>query len=343
MGAMGRVVIFGGAGFIGTHLAQHLLCQKLSQHITLVDIHAPRGEPYAAQLNKALDTGWVNFIHCDVRHPIPASLLPERVDVVFNLAAIHREPGHQAREYFETNIHGATSICNYAADSDCGRIVFFSSISPYGPSEEMKDESSLPAPETPYGSSKLVAETIHRGWQAAGPGRKLLILRPGVVFGPGEGGNVTRLVRSIVKGYFVYLGNKQTRKAGGYVKELCFVVQFGLEHQEHSGENLTILNFSLNPPATVQEFVETIKKVACVRGPSPEAPRALLLGAAYVIDGCATALRINLPINPVRVRKMFRSTYIDPRRLRELGYTWRFSLEDALQDWKREVPGDFRK
>lgn len=343
MGVAGRVVIFGGSGFIGTHLAQHLLRENLSESVTLVDIVPPRSDGYAALLQQGLRSGRVRFLSWDVRTPIPASLLPESPDLIFNLAAVHREPGHRPAEYFETNIHGARNVCAYAAATRCPRMVFTSSISPYGPTEERRDEDSLPVPETAYGSSKLVAEAIHSGWQSADPGRKLVILRPGVVFGPGEGGNVTRLVRSVVQGYFVYLGNKETRKAGGYVKELCHVMQFGLDYQDRAGEEVTILNFSLNPPATVQTFVDTIRKVAGVARSFPTVPRSLLLGASYVIDGVATALHVRQPVSPVRVRKMFRSTYIDPKRLRELGYAWKFSMEDAFRDWMFDDPDLFVK
>jgi nucleoside-diphosphate-sugar epimerase len=341
MKTVGKIIIFGGTGFIGTHLAQHLLRENLIGQIVLVDLLPPRDQPYAAELQKGLRAGKVHFVKWDVRMPIPASLLPTHADLVINLAAVHREPGHQPREYFETNIHGAQNVCSYAATSGCDRIAFTSSISPYGTSEDLKDEMSLPIPETPYGSSKLVAETIHIAWQGAKPGRKLLILRPGVVFGPGECGNVTRLVRSIVKGYFVYLGNRGTRKAGGYVKELCSVILFGLAHQDLSEECLTLLNFSLDPPATMEAFVETIRKVAGVRRNPPSVPRLLLLSVAHVIDGMARAIRVKQPVSPVRVRKMFHSTNIDPKRLRELGYAWRFSLEDAFLDWKDDLPSDF--
>jgi nucleoside-diphosphate-sugar epimerase len=203
------------------------------------------------------------------------------------------------------------------------------------------DETSLPVPETPYGSSKLVAENIHLTWQAADKDRRLLILRPGVVFGPGENGNVTRLVRSIVKGYFAYIGNRRTRKAGGYVKELCFVIQFGLEHQNTSGESVTLLNFSMDPPPALEEFVDTIRKVTDRQHGPVNVPRSLVLGASYIIEAFAGAFRIKQPINSVRVRKLFRSTFIDPKRLRDLGYTWKFSLEDAFRDWKQTLPRDF--
>jgi nucleoside-diphosphate-sugar epimerase len=266
-----------------------------------------------------------------------------RPSIIFNLAAIHREPGHEPREYFETNIHGAENVCEYATASQSSRIVFTSSIAPYGPSEEQRDETSLTVPETPYGSSKLVAENIHRTWSAACPNRRLLILRPGVVFGPGENGNVTRLIKSVLRGYFVYIGNRGTRKAGGYVKELCHVTQFGLEHQDRSGEKVTLLNFSMNPPPALEDLVDAITAVAGSRPLVLSLPRSLILGTSYLIEAAAGAARIKQPVSSVRVRKLFRSTLIDPKRLRELGYKWQFGLEDAFRDWMQARPCDFLK
>src|SRR5579875_1792760 len=335
------IVIFGGTGFIGTHMAQHWLREDLTSKVILVDLHPPRTDVYAGLLQQALRDGRAEFVRWDVRQPIPPELLPA-ADIVFNFAAVHREPGHQPHEYFETNLYGAENVCAWAASVRCQRIVFTSSISPYGPSEDVKDEGSLPVPETPYGSSKLAAEKIHLAWQAAATGRKLLILRPGVVFGPGEGGNVTRLIRSLVKGYFVYMGNRQTRKAGGYVKELCRVTQFGLEHQDHTGEGVTLLNFSMNPLPALENFVEAIQKAAGIRRRPLTVPRSLLLGVSYPIEAVARTFGIRQPISPVRVRKLFRSTSIDPKGLRDLGYRWKFTLQDAFLDWKQDLPQDFR-
>jgi nucleoside-diphosphate-sugar epimerase len=220
-------------------------------------------------------------------------------------------------------------------------MVFTSSISVYGPSEEPKTEESITVPETPYGSSKLVAETIHRGWQTASPGRQILILRPGVVFGPGEGGNVSRLIRSLVKGYFVYMGNRTTRKAGGYVKELCEVIRFGIDYQIKSGESVTLVNFSTNPTASIEDFVNAIREVAKIKRRPVSLPRALLLASSYPINAVAEALAIKQPISPTRVRKLFRSTNIEAKRLQTLGYKYRYSLKEAFEDWKHDMPTDF--
>jgi nucleoside-diphosphate-sugar epimerase len=340
---METVVIFGGTGFIGTHLTQHFLREELAGKIVLVDISPPREASYSAVLQEGLRTGRVEFVTMDVRKPIEAATLPSRADLIVNLAAVHREPGHRPEEYFETNLYGAENVCACASAIDCPRMVFTSSISPYGPSEALKDETSLPVPETPYGSSKLAAEKIHLAWQAANRGRRLLILRPGVIFGAGEGGNVTRLIRSVVRGYFVYIGNRATKKAGGYVKELCFVLQFGLEHQDRANEAVTLMNFSMDPLPRLEDFVEAIRSVGGVRCTPFSVPRSAILGASYPIAGIASAFGIKQPISPVRVRKLFRSTSIDPRRLRELGYQWRFTLKSAFEDWRKELPGDFSR
>lgn len=337
-------VLFGGTGFIGTHVAQHLLGANLVDKIVLADVSPPRTEAYAAVLQNAFKERRAEFVRIDVLKPIAPDFLPRRSDLVFNLAAVHREPGHQPREYFETNLCGGENVCAWAAGAGCTRMVFTSSISPYGPSETVKNELSIPTPESPYGSSKLAAEKIHLAWQAADSARrKLLILRPGVVFGPGEGGNVTRLLRSLVKGYFVYMGNRNTRKAAGYVKELCHVMQFGLETLERQDLPSLLLNFSIDPPPTVEQFVSAIQTTAGIHRPVLRVPRKLLVGASYPIATFSQIFGIQQPINPVRVRKLLRSTNVEPLMLRQLGYHYMYTLASAFADWKSEAPEDFQK
>src|ERR1017187_2343027 len=135
---MKTVVVFGGTGFIGTHLAQHLLAHDLAETIFLVDLNEPRDFPYTQLLRSGLKSGKVVFVRNDVRQSVPDGLLPEHTDVVFNLAAVHREPGHHSREYFETNLAGAENVCAWASAVGCETLVFTSSISLYGPSEERR-------------------------------------------------------------------------------------------------------------------------------------------------------------------------------------------------------------
>jgi GlcNAc-P-P-Und epimerase len=101
--------------------------------------------------------------------------------------------------------HFATHLSAWVV-VECPWIIFTSSIAPYGPTEEGKDENPLPVPIAPYGVSKLAAEKIRLGWQRVGQERRLAIVRPGVVFGPGEGGNVSLMIKAGLGRYFPYLG-----------------------------------------------------------------------------------------------------------------------------------------
>lgn len=341
-------VIFGGTGCIGTHIAKHLLEHTRVNRICLADIRPPRKEAYVQPLVEHMTSPngvppRVEFVHCDVRLPLETQGLPEQVDLIVNLAAVHREPGHEPHEYYQTNLPGAEHVCAYATRARCRQIVFTSSISPYGSSYAVRNEDSLPIPETAYGGSKLVAEKIHVAWQMAQPDRRLIVLRPGVVFGPGEHANVARLARSLARGYFLYMGNRETRKAGVYVKELCHVMQFALEYQQKSGEAVLIWNVSMDPPPMLEDFVEAICSTNELRRPNFSVPRNLLVAASYPVARIAQLFGLNTSINPLRMRKLSQPTHIEPLRLRQAGYRFRYTLEQAMADWKKDAPEDFRR
>lgn len=97
-------IIFGGSGFIGTHLI-HLLkaeCVNEGDEIYDLDIVMPGEEgvvPGIVEKNEG-----VHYLRVDVRKPIKFKFTPTEDDIIFNLAAVHRTPGHKDKEYFETNI-----------------------------------------------------------------------------------------------------------------------------------------------------------------------------------------------------------------------------------------------
>ncbi len=335
-------VIFGGTGFIGTHFTDYLLKLDNTKKIFLADLTPPDLKEFPSNVQQAFKTGNIEFVQIDVRKPIQNTKLPKGVDLILNLAAVHREPGHEPKEYFETNLLGAENVCNWAEEVGCNFIVFTSSIAPYGPTETPKTENSLPVPLTPYGASKLAAEKIHIAWCKANSKRKLLIVRPGVVFGPGEGGNVTRLVKAVIGRYFVYMANKDKKKAGGYVKELCHTIDWAMKFMEEKHKNFILYNFSLNPPPTVEEYVSTICKVAGIKRRFLSVPYIILKFAAYLINGCLKPFNISHPFDPVRIKKLVRSNNIIPEFLVKNGYKFRYTLKEAMEDWKKEKPADWK-
>lgn len=331
-----KCVVFGGTGFIGSHFAEYLINNKLVDEVYLADIRPMR--PFLS-----FDKNRIRYIELDVRKPIDAQALPGNVTLAANFAAVHREPGHEDGEYYETNLYGAENICAWAEAVDCNHIIFASSIAPYGPSEVTKDESSLPVPVSAYGGSKLVAEKIHMCWQNGdSENRHLVIVRPGVVFGPGEGGNVSRLVKAVLHRYFFYMGNKVTRKAGVYVKELCNAMWWVLQRQDATGEHVSLFNMSMNPGPTIQDYADTVCKVAGVKRWIPSAPYRVLWVTAYLIEMFARPLGIKHPFSPVRIRKLVRSNNILPGYLIKNDYPYRYTLEAAFVDWKQSCPDEWR-
>ena len=333
---MKNCIIFGGSGFIGFHFAKYLLDHNLVNRIFLVDL-----KPMRSSFD--FNSEHVNFIEGDVRNANLGQNLPNEAYLIANFAAIHREPGHQDREYFETNLLGSENVCKFAEKLGCQNIIFTSSISPYGVSESVKDESTLPIPVTAYGASKLVAEKIHQIWQAKDVNnRRLVIVRPGVVFGPGEGGNVSRLIKAVIHRYFFYMDNQSTRKAGVYVKELCNAMWWVLQEQKKNGETVSLFNMSMNPGPSIGEYVKAVCKTQGIKRYVPTVPYKALMAVAYVIDALTRPLGIKHPFSPVRIRKLVRSNNIIPTYLVDHGYQLQYSLESAFADWKKSCPEEWK-
>ena len=338
---MKSAVIFGGTGFIGVFFAKLLLEKNEVNKVYLFDREAIDKKTSAFRRNLVSSDSRIEIVEGDVRETIEWAPR-DHVSLTVNFAAVHREPGHAGFEYYETNLLGAENVCNWAEKVDCSHLIFTSSISPYGPSEQEKDESSLPVPTTAYGGSKLAAEKIHQIWQAReSKKRHLVIARPGVVFGPGEGGNVSRLIKAVLHRYFFYTGNQNTRKAGTYVKELCNAMLWALEHQNKTDSKVSLFNMSMNPGPSIKEYVDTVCRVANVKRSVPSIPYPLLLTVAYEIDLVARPLGIKHPFSPVRIRKLVRSNNILPHFLVENGYIYQYDLEGALADWKKDCPEEW--
>ena len=324
-------IITGGTGFIGTHLANLIAEIHPEAKIYNLDIVEP-GTPLPTVKNykPALKPGEkhkATFVRCDVRQPIEVPFEVTADDVIFNFAAVHRTPGHPDREYFETNIRGAENVTAFAERHGIRKIVFTSSIAPYGAAEELKEEATLPTPNTPYGISKLVAEKIHQTWLAKdGERRELTIVRPGVVFGKGENGNFSRLYWGIRKHTFAYPGRKDTIKACIYVKEL---VRFILWNVEERHTPYGIFNCTYEPAYTIEHIVKTIKRVSGLTQFVPYIPNALIMPAA----ACAKLLGSPMGICPARVKKLQISTNICGARMAGTGYTFKYSFDEAIEDW----------
>jgi GlcNAc-P-P-Und epimerase len=161
------------------------------------------------------------------------------------------------------------------------------------------------------------------------------------VFGEGEGGNVTRLLKALRLGLFVFAGNRQVRKSGIYVKELCAAMWWLHQKQAARPPALCVANMSMNPGPTLGEYVEAIRSVGRYRAITPQIPASLLLGASALIAAAGKPFGAFKTLRPERVRKTLRANNVVPQRLADEGYAFRFSLTQAFQDWREACPGDW--
>lgn len=336
-------IIFGGTGFIGTSFSNFLIKVKKFDKVYLVDIKSPRKNTNLNRDGHETTHENICYMHGDVRSSLDSLAVVEPISLIANFAAIHREPGHQDFEYFETNILGAENVCKFAERIGCQNIIFTSSISPYGVGESIKDESTLPVPVTAYGSSKLIAEKIHQIWQAQDVNnRRLVIVRPGVVFGSGEGGNVSRLIKAVINRYFFFMGNEGTRKAGVYVKELCNAMWWVFQEQKINGESVSLFNMSMNPGPSIGEYVKAVCKTQGIKRYVPTVPYKVLMGVAHVLEAIAKPIGVRHPFSPIRIRKLVCSNNIVPAYLVEHGYQFQYTLDSAFSDWKKESPEEWK-
>lgn len=330
---MAEAIVTGGSGYVGTHLIRHLLQENHFQSIVNVDLREPALKPEDGQR--------LHYVKADVRNPLDSQVFKKlgcgAQTVIFNLAAICKIPGFPLVDYFRTNIRGAETVCRLAEELDSGTIIFTSSIALYGSSEETKTEESIPQPDNAYGSSKLAAEYIHKGWQQKAENeRNLVILRPGVIFGKNEGANFVRLYQAQKKGYFVYPGRKDTRKACIYVKDVARACSY------FAGESrgFQVYNLCYTKPPTIKTICEAIAGATDGHPPKLTVPGMFLKGIArcIAIGGKITGKDF-AGIHPDRVRKLMISTNISGKKLSDSPFELQYSLRDGIKEWFEECKG----
>lgn len=317
-------LIFGGCGFIGSHLARQL--RECGEYRRIV----------CADLSKKphFETDGVDYVVCDVREEIPSGLVTG-VTEIYNLAAVHTTPGYEDWEYFWTNVLGASHVCDYARRVGVDMIIFTSSISVYGPSEAPVTEASPLNPESAYGQSKLCAETIHHQWRMEVPKRRrLIVVRPAVIFGYTEQGNFTRLASLLKRGAFIFPGRKDTVKACGYVKDLTRSFRIFVD----GSLDVVTYNFAYTERFTTEAICEAFHRVAGYPRPKRLVPLPLMMGVGFAFE---LLRKFGLPtsINRARVTKLIRSTNIVPEVLDRSGFVRNYGLDAALADWRRESGG----
>lgn len=178
-----RVCVTGGAGFIGGHLVDALLC--LGARISVIDDLSNSTAEHLGGLID-LEPERVRFVHGSILDDRAMAEAVEQASMVFHLAAVSSVPRSVAEpeRSYAVNSTGTVRVAEAARRAGVKRIVYSASSSAYGQGEKLpKLESDVPAPVSPYASSKLAGEDIMRAWSAS-YGLSTISLRYFNIFGP---------------------------------------------------------------------------------------------------------------------------------------------------------------
>lgn len=314
-----RVALIGGSGFIGQSLGPLLM--DAGHWVRVIDV-----VPLPVQIARS------EFVSADVRDAVKLHKALAGCDLIVNLAAVHRDDVRPLSLYSEVNVEGARNICGAAQNLGVRRIIFTSSVAIYGMQNGTPDETRVARPFNAYGRTKWEAEAVYTKWQKAAPAnRSLSIIRPTVVFGPGNRGNVHTLIAQLAGGKFVMVGTGENRKSMAYVKNVAAFLAH-LAAQER-GASIQIYNYADKPDFSMNELLALIRSALGRSPPLPiRIPYALGLLAGSAFDALAFLSGRTFPISRVRVQKFCASTIFSTDRLRTTGFVAPFELKQGLLD-----------
>jgi GlcNAc-P-P-Und epimerase len=306
-----NVAIIGGAGFLGTRLAGYFKNKDLDFRIFDINTSGATTPP---------------IIKADVEVQQSLEVIGGS-SIIINLAAVHRDDIRPLSRYDDVNIQGAVNVCVAARKHDINNVIFTSSVAIYGFAPADTAEAGEPNYFNDYGRTKYLAEQVYKEWQAEDPdNRTLVIVRPTVIFGEGNRGNVYNLLKQIATGRFVMFGNGKNRKSMAYVEN---VVEF-LAYSMSFKPGLHIYNYIDKPDFDMNILVsESRKALFGKNNVGLRLPALLGMVIGYFADFFAKITGITLPISSIRVKKFMGTTQF-ASSVSETGFVPPVSLEKGL-------------
>ena len=305
-----KIILFGGSGFVGTNLTKKLKDKSISSIV--YDKRKP-----------VLDC---EYVKCDVTS-LDKPLKNQQADIVINLAAEHRDDVTPISKYYDVNVNGAKNVCEYATSVGAKKIIFTSSVAIYGFAKANTDESGEPNYFNDYGRTKYLAEQIYKEWQAEDPEiRTLVIVRPTVIFGEGNRGNVFNLLKQIASRRFVMFGNGQNKKSMAYVENVAAFLEYSLSFKP----GLHIYNYIDKPDFDMNTLVSKARKTLFGKNNvGLRLPAFLGMAIGYFADIVAKLTGKTLPVSSIRVKKFMGTTQF-ASSVGETGFVPPVSLEEGL-------------
>lgn len=308
MNRYSKITIIGGSGFVGTNLCMALSKEQIDFEI--IDIKKSLQFPEKCKIGDVRD---INSLKCISG------------DIVINLAAIHSDNVRDKNDYYRTNVDGAANLVNICIEKSIKKIIFTSSVAVYGFAKVETNEDGPINPFNEYGKTKFLAEEIFNDWYKSG-GRELIIIRPTVIFGEGNRGNVYNLFQQISSGKFIMIGSGKNKKSMAYIKN---VVSF-LKECIKTDKQYAIYNYVDTPDLDMNSLVTKIREKLNINSSKIRIPYTLGLILGYIADLLALIFRKKLPLSSIRVKKFCSSTSFSSSKKNLNNFNAPFKLEEGI-------------
>lgn len=272
-----KILITGVHGFVGSNLVN-----ALSKEHTIygLDIISPTKEGVRFTFS---------WDYLDREEGIP------EVDAIIHLAGKAHDTKNEAAAdvYFKVNTELTKKIFDYYLKSKAKKFIFFSTAKAAADKVEgLLTEDVIPSPVGPYGESKIAAEKYIQ--EHLVDDKQVYILRPCMIHGPGNKGNLNLLYGVVKKGIPWPLGAFDNRRTFTSIDNLCFVINGLLSKDVPTG----IYNMGDDEALSTNELIEEICKSLGKKAHIWKLPKGLMNGVAK-IGGM-----LHLPLDPERLRKL---------------------------------------
>ncbi len=304
-----HIAVVGGAGFLGTRLC-HVLERQEKRFVIFDNINIQSSEITELDIENEESLDQLKTHNC-----------------IINLAAVHRDDIRPLSRYDDVNVQGSVNVCEAARRHGINKIIFTSSVAIYGFAPADTGESGEPNYFNDYGRTKYLAEQVYKEWQAEDPeNRTLVIVRPTVIFGEGNRGNVYNLLKQIASRRFVMFGNGKNRKSMAYVENVAAFLEYSLSFKP----GLHIYNYIDKPDFDMNTLVSEARKTLFGKNNvGLRLPAFLGMAIGYFADFVANVTGKTLPVSSIRVKKFMGITQF-ASSVSETSFVPPVSLEEGL-------------
>ncbi|MDE6682340.1 MAG: NAD-dependent epimerase/dehydratase family protein [Muribaculaceae bacterium] len=309
-----KIVMIGASGFVGTRL---------------LDLLREESEKYECKNVDLLPSHFFNDVTVigDVRNFDDVDSALKGSDLVVLLAAQHRDDVTPVSLYYDTNVGGMEVTLRAMEKNGVKRIIFFSSVAVYGLDKKNPDENHPADPFNHYGKSKWQAEQVLQEWYKSHPDWNIDIVRPTVIFGERNRGNVYNLLKQISSGKFLMVGKGENKKSMAYVGNVVAFVKYLIDNVT---EGYNVFNYIDKPDINMNQLVSHVSKVLNKHIPATHFPFWLGMLGGYGFDLLAKLSGKKLAVSSVRVRKFCATTEFDATKAHNCGFRAPFTLDEGL-------------